>query len=164
MTGLETVRNHHLAAARAHADEVLRQAHVQAQQTASKSFADAAALIEKAEKEGEEAAALDTSREWTAARRRARGIILAAQQGVYRDLHAAAAAAVRADPRYPLLLERLADGARRRLGPGADVDVDFSGDEGVRATRQDRHIAWSLDSIVAESVERLGPEIEELWR
>ena len=158
------VRNHHLAAARARADEALRDAHVQAQQMASKSSADAAALIENAEKEGEEAAALDTSRGWTAARRRARGIILAAQEGVYRDLHAAAAAAVHADPRYPVLLERLADEARRRLGPGADVDVGFSADAGVRATRKDRHIAWSLDSIVADSIERLGPEIEELWR
>ena len=164
MTGLETVRNHHLAAARARADEVLRDAHVQAQQIAGKSSADAAALIENAEKEGEEAASLDTSREWTADRRRARGIILAAQQGVYRDLNTAAAAAVRADPRYRVLLERLADESRRRLGPGADVEVDFSGDAGVRATRKDRHIARSLDGIVTDSIERLGSEIEELWR
>jgi hypothetical protein len=164
MTSLETVRNHHLAAARARADALLRDARVQAQQILSKSSDGAAALIENAEKEGAEAAALDTSREWTAARRRARGIILAAQEGVYGDLQAAAAAAVHADPSYPVLLARLADEARRRLGPGADVDVDASGDLGVCATRKDRHIAWALDSIVRDSIERLGPEIEELWR
>ncbi len=164
MTGLETVRSHHLAAARARADALLRDARVQAKQILSRSSADAAALIVNAEKGGEEAAALDTSREWTAARRRARSIILAAQQGAFSDLQAAAAAAVRADTRYPVLLERLADEAQRRLGPGADVDVDASGDLGVTAMRKNRHIAWSLDSIVRESIERLGPEVEELWR
>jgi vacuolar-type H+-ATPase subunit E/Vma4 len=164
LTGLETVRNHHLAVARERADALLGDARAQARRIVSKSSADAAALIEHAEKEGEEAAELDTSREWTAARRRARGIILAARQGACRDLQAAVAAAVRADPRYPALLERLANEARRRLGPGADVDIDTSGDLGVSATRKDRHIDWSLDSLVVEGIERLGPEIEELWR
>jgi hypothetical protein len=164
VTGLETVRNHHLAVARERADALVADARAQAQRIVSRSSADAAALIERAEQQGVEAAELDTSREWTAARRRARGIILAARHSAYVDLQAAVAAAVRADPRYPVLLERLADEARRRLGPGADVDIDTSGDLGVGATRKDRHIGWSLDSIVVEGIVRLGPEIEELWR
>lgn len=164
MTGLETVRSHHLAAAHAHADAILRDARAQATQIAAKSAADGAALIEHAEKEGKEAAELDTSREWSAARRRARSIILAGQREVYDDLRAAVAAAVRSDSRYPALLERLADAAHRQLGPGAEVAVDAGGDRGVTATRKHRHVDWSLHKIGEESIDRLGPAVEELWR
>jgi vacuolar-type H+-ATPase subunit E/Vma4 len=164
LNGLEAVRSGHLAAARVHGDALLQDARAQARQIAARSASDAAALIEQAEKEGEEAAELDTSREWTAARRRARGTVLAAQQEVLEQLHAAVAAAVRADPRYPALLERLADEARRTLGPGADVRVDERGDLGVSATRKDRHVDWSLDSIVSECIDKLGPGVVGLWR
>jgi vacuolar-type H+-ATPase subunit E/Vma4 len=164
MTGLEAVRRHHLAAAHVRADAILRDARAQAQQIAAKSDADARALIEQAEKEGEEAAELDTSLEWTSARRRARGVILAAQNEAYQDLRAAVTAAVSCDSRYPSLLGCLADAARRKLGPGAEVAVDAGGDRGVTATRKDRRVDWSLEKIVDESVYRLGPSIEELWR
>lgn len=164
MTSLEAVRSHHLAAAHARSDAILRDARLQAQQIAAGSAADAAALIEHAEKEGEEAAELDNSREWTAARRRARSVLLAAQREVYEELRAAIATAVRADPRYPVLLERLAGAAHRQLGPGAEVVVDAAGDRGVTATRKDRHVDWSLEKIVEESVDGLGPQVVELWR
>ncbi len=164
MTRLEAVQRHHLAAAHARADAILRDARAQAQQIAAKSEADARELVEQAEKEGEEAAELDTSREWTSARRRARSVILAAQSEAYQDLRTAVAAAVRSDSRYPSLLGWLADAAHRKLGPGAEVAVDAGGKRGVMATRKDRLVDWSLEKIVDESVSRLGPSVEELWR
>ncbi len=164
MSGLEAVRRHHLAAAHARADAILRDARAQAQQIAAKSETDARALVEQAEKEGEEAAELDTSREWTSARRRARSVMLAAQSEAYQDLRTAVAGAVRSDSRYLSLLSWLADAALRKLGPGAEVAVDTGGDRGVTATRKDRLVEWSLEKIVDESVYRLGPSVEELWR
>jgi vacuolar-type H+-ATPase subunit E/Vma4 len=164
VTGLETVRSHHLAAAHTHADAILRAARAQATQIAAKSAADGAALIEHAEKEGEEAAELDTSREWSTARRRARSIILAGQRVVYDDLRAAVVGAIRSDSRYPALLKQLADAARRQLGPGAEVAVDAGGDRGVTATRKNKHVDWPLHEVADESIDRLGPAVEELWR
>jgi vacuolar-type H+-ATPase subunit E/Vma4 len=164
MTGLEAVRTRHLADVHARAHVIVREAREQAQQIEAGSAAEAVALIEGAEIEGEKAAALDTSREWTAARRRGRGIILAAQHDVYEDLRAAAATALRADLRYQVLLQRLADTALRKLGPGADVVVDARGDRGVTATRKNRHVDWSLERIAKEGVDRLGPAVEDLWR
>jgi vacuolar-type H+-ATPase subunit E/Vma4 len=163
MTGLEAVRSHHLAAAREHADAILRDARAQAQQIRDKSAADAAAMMARAEQEGADAAELDTVREWTGARRRARTLILAAQSDAYSSLRAAITTAVRADPRYAVLLQRLVDVARRRLGPGAEIVIDTDGDRGVTATRMNRHIDWTLGKIVEQSLERLGPRIEELW-
>jgi vacuolar-type H+-ATPase subunit E/Vma4 len=164
VTGLESVRIHHLAAARGRANAILQDAHAQAQRILTRSQAEAAALIARAEQEGDEAADLDTGREWASARRRARGIILATQREVYVELVAAVAAGVRSDPRYKALLQRLADAARRALGPGAEVMIDPAGDRGVTASRKDRHVEWPLEKIVEQSLARLGPGIQELWR
>jgi vacuolar-type H+-ATPase subunit E/Vma4 len=164
MNGLEPVRMHHLAAARAQAEAIVSEARAQSGQIHARSAADAEALITHAQQEGEDAAALDTSREWITARRRARGIILAAQRDAFDRLRAAAATAVRSDPRYPALLARLADTARRQLGPGAEVTTDPDGERGVRATRKSRHVNLSLEEMVEQSLERLGPAVEELWR
>ncbi|HUZ88584.1 MAG TPA: V-type ATP synthase subunit E [Candidatus Acidoferrales bacterium] len=164
MTGLEVVQKHQLAATHAQADAILGDARTQAQQIMAKAKADAHDLIDHAEKEGDMAAELDTSREWTTARRRARGIILAAQSAVYDELRAAVSAAIRSDPRYPSLLHELADSAHRHLGPGAEVSVDTGGTRVVTASSKHRHVDWSLDSIAKESLDRLGTGIEELWR
>jgi vacuolar-type H+-ATPase subunit E/Vma4 len=164
MTGLEPVRMHHLAAARAQADAMLSDARAQAERILAGAATDAETLIAQAKQEGEEAAALDTSHEWINARRRARSIILAARRDAFDHLRAAAAVAVRSDPRYPALLERLADIARRQLGPGAVVNADPYGERGVSATRKGRHVDVSLANLVEQSLERLGPAVEELWR
>ncbi|MGZ6256709.1 MAG: hypothetical protein ACXWMB_06805, partial [Candidatus Limnocylindria bacterium] len=124
----------------------------------------AAALVESAQKEGEAAADVDTNREWTTARRRARGLILSAQREMNEELRAAVARAARADPRYPALLERLARDGQRQLGPGAEVELDRDGEGGVRVMRKGRRIDWSLAAIVAGGLDRLGPRVTELWR
>lgn len=164
MTGLESVRSRHLAAAGARADAMVRDARLQAQQVIADATASAAALVAQAEKEGEEAAQLDTSREWTAARRRARGIELTARRNAYEDVKAAVFAAVRADTHYLALLDHVADEIHRRLGPGAEVVPAAQGAEAVSGSRKHRHVEWSLEATVGACLEAMGPEVEALWR
>ncbi len=161
MKGLDPVRANHLESARSRAEAMVRDARAQAEQIIARATADARALTEQAEQEGEASADLDTSRGWTGARRRARGILLAAQRDVYDELRNAVDGAVQSDTRYPSFLQRLADEARRRLGPGAEVRVDRNL---VLGKRKERHVRWSLQDIIDESLSRLGPDVEELWR
>ncbi|HEX9100290.1 MAG TPA: hypothetical protein VF956_12450 [Candidatus Dormibacteraeota bacterium] len=164
MTGLDALREHHLAAARTQAEQILQHARQQAGEIAGKGDADALAVVEKARHEGEAAAGLDTDRAWTAARRKARGAILAAEREMYDELRARVALAVRRDARYPVLLEHLGHAAQRRLGPGAMVEIDRDGDQGVSATRKDRRVELSLAAIVDAGLGELGPRVAELWR
>lgn len=161
MKGLDPVRANHLESSRARAEAIVRDARAQADQIIARSSADARAMTEQAEHEGEASADLDTDRSWTAARRRARSILLAAQRDVYDELRSAVGRAVQSDAGYPSFLGRLADEASRRLGPGAEVRID--GNE-VLGTRKERHVRWTLQDMIDESVGRLGPDIEELWR
>jgi vacuolar-type H+-ATPase subunit E/Vma4 len=164
MTGLDAVRQVHLAAARGQAEMILKDARQQAKEIAARGDADAAALEEGARREGEAAAGLDTDRAWKTARRRARGATLAAQREMYDELRARVASAIRQDARFPALLESLSHAAQRQLGPGAKVEIDPVGDHGVTVTRKDRRVEWSLAAIVEAGIDELGPRIAEMWR
>jgi len=159
--GLDPVRARHLADARARAEGVVRDAHRQADGILAQAAAEASELVSRAERDGGTSADLDTSRGWATARRRARGIRLAAQRDAYEELQASAAAAVGSDRRSDALLQRVADDARSRLGQAAKVVVDRGS---VRASRDKVHVRWSLGDAVELSLSRLGPEIEALWR
>ena len=161
MNGLEALREHHLVGARAHAAGLIADARALAQSILEKAQADAAHLTQQAEEDGHASAEQDTGRDWTAARRRARAIRLAAQRAVYEDVKAAAAKASESDPRSPGLVRQVAEAARTRLGPGALVTA---GSHGVSATRGKTHVRWTVTEAVDESLSRLGPELEELWR
>jgi vacuolar-type H+-ATPase subunit E/Vma4 len=164
VTGLEAVREHYLAEARARAGRILEDSRLQAREIVARGASGAAAVTEGARHEGEAAARLDTDRAWTAARRRARSLILSAQREAYDELRARLALAIRRDVRYPRLLERLGHAAQRQLGPGAIVETDRDGDHGVVATRRDRRVGWSLSDVVAAGLDELGPSVAELWR
>ena len=161
MTGLQAVREAHLAAARVHADELLAHARDVAQGILVGAQAEAADLTKQAEEEGQASADQDTGRDWTAARRRARAIRLAAQRGAYEALRARAAHAVEADPRMDALLRNVADAARMRLGPGASVALEPGA---VVASRRTTHVRWTVEDSIDAALERLGPQLEELWR
>jgi vacuolar-type H+-ATPase subunit E/Vma4 len=161
MKGLDSVRTRHLADARARAEGIVRDAHRQADEILAQSAGETAELASQAEHAGETSADLDTSRGWATARRRARGIRLAAQREAYEELRTSAAAAVHSDRRSGALLQRVADEARSRLGPAAKVMIDS---DSVRASRDKVHVRWSLADAVERSLSRLGPEIEALWR
>lgn len=161
MTGLEAVREHYLAEARTQAAEVMAHARDMARDILDKARADAAELTRHAEEEGQASAEQDTGRDWTAARRRARAIHLAAQRSVYDDLRTQCARALALDPRTTVLLHRIGDAARMRLGPGATITLGVSS---VDASRKAHHVRWTVEEAVDDSLHRLGPEVEELWR
>ena len=161
MKGLEAVREAHLAEARVHAAELLAHAREVAAGIVDQAQAEAAELTRRAEEEGLTSAEQDTGREWTAARRRARAIRLAAQRSAYESLRARAARAVEADPRTRGLLRSIADAARMRLGPGASVTLEPGA---VIASRRTTHFRWTVEEAVDASLEGLAPELEELWR
>lgn len=160
MKGLEAVREAHLAAARAHAGELLAHAREVAQGILAGAQAEAAEVTRQAEQQGQASAEQDTGRDWTAARRRARAIRLAAERGAYEALRARAAHAVEADPRMGRLLRSIGDAARMRLGPGASVVLEPGA---VVASRKTIHVRWTIEDAVDASLERLGPQLEELW-
>lgn len=162
LEGLDALRSHHLADARHRADALIAEARVAAKEVLERAQAEAAELTRQAREEGQESAEQDTGREWTAGRRRARGIRLAAQRSAYEALRGAAIGAVQVDPRSGDLLRTVADAARRRLGPGATVEL-AAGE--VRATRRTKEVRWALEQAVDESLRGLGPAVlEELWR
>ena len=161
MNGLEAVREHHLAAARVHAGELIAHAREVGQGILDKAHADATELTHQAEADGQASAEQDTGREWTAAHRRARAIRLAAERTLYDELRSAAAQAVQSDRRAGALVRRLADAARMRLGPGASVTVDTGG---VYASRKAVHVRWTVEEAVDDSLRRLGAGVEDLWR
>ena len=161
MNGLEAVREAHLAAARAHAAELLAHARDVAEGILESAKAEAAELTRHAEEEGRTSAEQDTGRDWTAARRRARAIRLAAERGSYETLRARASHAVGADARTAAVLHNVADAARMRLGPGASVTVDAGV---VVASRRTTRVRWTVDDAVDASLEQLGPELQQLWR
>ncbi|HET9781121.1 MAG TPA: hypothetical protein VFR33_05015 [Candidatus Dormibacteraeota bacterium] len=161
MNGLDAVREHHLAAQRARAKAIVTSGRESARQMLAQAESDSRTATESAEREGEASADLDTNREWTAARRRARGIVLAAQRAVYEELSTACADAITTDSRYPALQRRVADAARAQLGPGADV---YPRAAEVIATRKQRSVRWTLAEEIAEELFRLHGDVEALWR
>jgi vacuolar-type H+-ATPase subunit E/Vma4 len=161
MKGLEPVRAQHVAEQRARAEAIIASARATSRQMIAQAQADAQTMTAAARQEGQRSAELDTHRDWTAARRRARSIALSARREVYDELRALCADSIRADARYPDLQRAVADEAQKRLGPGSDVAIhgDF-----VTAVRRQRRIQWALDSTVDQSLRRFGGEVEALWR
>lgn len=161
MKGLEAVRARHLAEQRSRAESIVASAREAATKMLAQAEVEAAAETETAQREGEQSADLDTGRDWTGARRHARGIVLSAQRDVYGELRLMCADAVRRNPRFAELQLAVADRALRRLGPGAGVVVE--GDTVVVA-RKHRRVRWAVTDTVDESLQRLGDEVAALWR
>ena len=98
------------------------------------------------------------------ARRRARATVLAAQGEAYSRLQEAARAAVvalREDPGYPALLDRLTAQATAMVGPGGTVTESPEG--GVVAEAPGRRAALTLADLADQVLGTLGVELEALW-
>lgn len=162
-TGLESVRRHNLEAAQARAQEILAAGRVEAQKIVDAGSAEAAALLDAARRDGERVAEMDGGREWTGARRRARGLILQAKRTSYEELRGELIQAMQSDARFGRLLLAVADAARRELGPGADVEVSRAAPAGIVAVRRNRRIRWTVEQIADQGLAGLGRRIEELW-
>jgi vacuolar-type H+-ATPase subunit E/Vma4 len=123
-------------------------------------------LVEEAQAEGVAVASIAGSHDELGARRRSRSLVLATKRELYDELRRralSAAHALRQDPRYPALLERLSAAARAQLGEAATVEVDPAEQGGVRASDGARHIDYTLDTLVERCLQRLGSSLEELW-
>ena len=101
------------------------------------------------------------------ARRQARRDLLAARAELYeglRDECLGRAAELRGSARERQLVRRLRGELRRRLGDRAEIEADPDGHGGVVARDGARMIDCSLPTLVERSMQRLGPDVEELWR
>lgn len=161
MKGLDAVRARRLEVAHARATQVEHDAREESARLRSAALSEAEKLTWEAQLDGEASAEVETGRDWTAARRQARAIVLAAQKAAYDRLIADATAAVTADSRYPLLERHTVEGARRQLGPGADVQIDGSR---IVATRRQRQVTWSVGEAVQQALASGVVDAEELWR
>ena len=141
------------AAARAEADELLRQARLGAQ----RAVRDGAA---RGQAETAPLAAAERSR----GRAAAQSIVLGAQREAYDEMCrriGLQADALRADPGYRLMLERLTARAARAAGPGATVTALPDG--GVLARSGQVMVDCSLPRLAGEAAEALGDRVKELW-
>ncbi|MBK9181006.1 MAG: hypothetical protein IPM45_15855 [Acidimicrobiales bacterium] len=129
--------------------------------------AEAGAAVATARAEGEAEVAAELAGQRAEARRDARRRVLEARSEARTRLLEAAASralALRDRPGYERFVDALALLARSQLGEGADIERDPSGRGGVIATAGGRRVDYTLRALVERGVERLGPEVDSLWR
>jgi len=161
---LEPVRAALLAAARADAAAVLVAADEDEAATMAAARAQVADLVGAARREGAADAAAMLAADRARGRREARRIELCARQEVLDQLRSRARAAVTAlrdDPGYGRLRDRLAARARELAGP--DAVISEPPDGGVVAVSAGRRWDLSLPALAERAVDALGPKVERLW-
>jgi vacuolar-type H+-ATPase subunit E/Vma4 len=163
---VEPLREAMLGLARADAERIAAEAEARASAALAEAGTWADELVARARAEAEAAAAAETASELRRARDEGRTRVLRARRAVYDELRReahAAALALRGDPDYPELLERLAAAARRTLGEDAEVLLDPPGVGGVVARAGGRRVDLTLPTLVERCLSSLGPELEGLW-
>jgi vacuolar-type H+-ATPase subunit E/Vma4 len=161
---LAPVREWLLAAARQEARSIEEAAGRQAVALVEQARADAAAALERGRREGEDAAAEAAARELARSRREARAIVLRARADLLarvREAVRGAAAELRAEESYPLLVERLRRRATATLGEAARVSEAPEG--GVRARLGSRQVDLSLPILAERALRDLEAEVSSLW-
>jgi vacuolar-type H+-ATPase subunit E/Vma4 len=163
---IDAARDALLADARAEAARLIAEADAEAREPVAAARRDADRLAERAraggEAEGRVVAAHESAERAAAARRE----VLAARGEAYEELRVRARMAVlalRGEPGYGALLERLADAARRDLGAGAQLEVDPPEGGGVRGRAGSRRVDYTLPTLAERCVDALGPELGRLW-
>jgi vacuolar-type H+-ATPase subunit E/Vma4 len=161
---LRPVRDRLLATARQDAEALSGAAREDAAGRIRRATAQAETLLEQARAEGEAQAADAVARELARAGREARTIVLRARADLADQVRSAARTAVvalRDDPGYPALRERLVAMALAALG--TDAVVTEAPDGGIRATRGSRSVDLSLPVLAERAFDRLGQEVTRLW-
>lgn len=161
---LRPVREALLARARADAAAALAAADAEAARLLDTARDEAAAVLARAREDGERDAAQEAARRRSSARREARAVVLGAQRHAFDELHRRARAAVHAvreDPRYPDLLDRLRERAARELGPDARIRPFPGG--GLVAEAPGRRLDLRLEALADEAFDALGPAVAGLW-
>ena len=166
MSDVAAARDALLAEARQEAEGLLTDADADAEAIVERARAQAEQILASAREEGRAEGRAAASREEAQARMLARMQVLAARREAYEQLGQcarAAALALRDDPGYRGLVERLATAARRDLGAGAEVETDPDGAGGVRARAGSRRVDYTLATLADRCVRELGPAAGRLW-
>jgi vacuolar-type H+-ATPase subunit E/Vma4 len=158
---LAPLRSALLATAQEDADRRLREADEAAHATQAESDASVARGRAAARSRGAADAAAAVTQQRSRAGARARSILLEARREEYLALKQAARsamAALRDDPSYPAMRERMADAVRRRLGPQAQIDDADGG--GVLGRAPGRRVDYSLASLADQAADEVAAELE----
>jgi vacuolar-type H+-ATPase subunit E/Vma4 len=157
---LEPLRLALLAAATREADRELAAATADADARLAAAEAESARIRAEARDRARAEAALTLARLRAHAHARARSSVLAAQRAAYESLRRAARSAVvalRHDPAYPALRERMTDAVRRRLGP--DAQIEEATDGGVVGRADARRVDYSLTTLADRVVDEIAAEL-----
>lgn len=163
---LEPVRRALLADAESEAGERRRVAEREAAAIRAEADAAVADAVRRAEDHARATVRIRTAQSLERARAEAHGAVLRARdeaRGRLADATREAAVALRHDPRYPDLLDRLELLAVDQLGTSAVVHRDPEPSGGVIAEASGRRVDYSLEALAARALDVLGDEIAELW-
>lgn len=163
---VEPARAALLADARERAGQLLQQADEQARELIAQAQRDAEELLARAREEGLAAGRAQGARDAGRGQVLSRWEVLAAQQAVYEELRQRVhtdVMALREEPEYPELLERLAAAAHRDLGEGAELEIDPPGRGGVEARAGSRQVDYTLPSLAERCLQNVGPALARLW-
>ena len=161
---LAPLRSALLAHAHRDADEVLAAADRDVAATLAAARTEAAELLADARARGAADAEAILVGERAHAARESRSIVLEQRRLAYDDLRRRArdaVSALRSDPAYPALLDRLRERACEALGP--DVRIREHDRGGVVAEAGTRRVEYTLDSLADDCLDRMGAHVEELW-
>jgi vacuolar-type H+-ATPase subunit E/Vma4 len=162
VTALGPVRDALLATARRDAAATLDNAASSAARILADAAEEAAAVSALARSRGVADGNAGVDAERAHARREAHARVLAARREAYEELgHAAreAMAEVRADPGHRMVLQHMADAARRLLGP--DVTLAEGDGGGVVGEAPGRRVDYSLRRYADRAVEAVAAAAEE---
>ncbi len=161
---LAPVRAALLAAAQQDAERVLSAARSKSDAVLARAAQERERLLADARARGEADAGRLLDAERARTRRQARTMVLRAQGQAYEDLRRRAVGAVSAlrdDPAYPALLDRLRRQARALVGPDAQVLEPSEG--GVVAEAAGRLVVLTLPALAEQVLDRGLPDLEGLW-
>lgn len=162
---LAPLHDYLVAAAEQEAARVLADEEQSAAQTVDAARAQAEQMRAQARDEGERDAQVVRRDQSARARRRARGVVLAAQSAALSRLRDAVAQRLRQawdDPqRHDTLLGRLTDLAHAELGD--DCDVHEHPDGGVIAERDGARVPFLLLDLADDAIDDLAGTLERLW-
>lgn len=163
---LEPVRQALLADAEGQAASVRNRAEQEAAAIRAEADAAVAEAVRRAEDHARATLRIRADQSLEQARAEAHAAVLRARGEARRRLAGAtreAAIALRGDPRYPELLDRLERLAIDQLGPSAVVQRDPEPSGGVIAEASGRRVDYTLDALAQRALGALGGEIAELW-
>ena len=162
---LAPLRDYLMATAEQESEQVLTSADQRAENTVQAARAQADLLRAQARDEGERDAQVVRRDQSARARRRARGVVLAAQSTALARLRLAVSERLGQawddPPRRAVLLARLTDLAHAELG--ADCDVVEHPQGGVIAIRDGTRVPFLLGDLADDVIDDLAGALERLW-